>query len=519
MPKKVNLDALIKREDFEAEEFSSSNIPPITTISIEALEKNDFFLRFLRKPDFQRETNEWDINKIVQFIKSSIDGDLIPALILWRSSSGLNFIIDGSHRFSSLFAWINDDYGDGLISKTFYDGDIPDDQMKIADKARKVIRKEIGAYNDFKLALLNQDKKYPDIFKKRLQNIASRALQLQWVEGDVKTAEASFFKINLQAAPINPTEIKLLESRRKPNCIAARAITHAGKGHKYWAKFSEEKQMQIQEISTEINTILFSPKLETPIKTLDIPIGGNPYSSQTLSLIFDFVNITNNISIFSDFKKDLQDDDDGTKTIQFLKKTREVAQEINSIHPGSLGLHPIVYFYSKEGRHKTTSFIATIHFIMELNRMNKKKDFTDIREKFEKIIVDYDYLVQQIGRNYRKSKFSYKHVTEFYFKIIDFLKEGHNTEEVITNIVGTKDFRDLKLQIENEKDRITSSEKKSSTFIKEAFSNPIKCKICNGFIHKNSITIDHIKRKREGGSDNTDNLQLTHPYCNTTYKQ
>ena len=48
--------------------------------------------------------------------------------------------------------------------------------------------------------------------------------------------------------------------------------------------------------------------------------------------------------------------------------------------------------------------------------------------------------------------------------------------------------------------------------------NGLKCKICNGFIHKNSITIDHIERKEDGGKGNSDNGQLSHPYCNTTFK-
>ncbi|WP_372726522.1 HNH endonuclease [Nostoc sp. C057] len=31
-------------------------------------------------------------------------------------------------------------------------------------------------------------------------------------------------------------------------------------------------------------------------------------------------------------------------------------------------------------------------------------------------------------------------------------------------------------------------------------------------------SIDHIKRKADGGLGTLENAQLTHPYCNTTYK-
>ncbi len=51
---KVNLDALIPREDLEAQE-SQSKGQMRQTISIEDLKSDSFFLPFVRKPDFQHE--------------------------------------------------------------------------------------------------------------------------------------------------------------------------------------------------------------------------------------------------------------------------------------------------------------------------------------------------------------------------------------------------------------------------------------------------------------------------------
>lgn len=64
-----------------------------------------------------------------------------------------------------------------------------------------------------------------------------------------------------------------------------------------------------------------------------------------------------------------------------------------------------------------------------------------------------------------------------------------------------------------------SQEKKSAAFIKDALSSGVqKCKICGGYLHRNSISIDHIIRKEDGGLGSLENAQLTHPYCNTTVK-
>ncbi|WP_196513494.1 DUF262 domain-containing protein [Nostoc sp. NZL] len=257
MATKVNLDALIPREDFEVGENSNPGKKK-ETISIGDIEIDSFFFPNIRKPDFQRETNEWDKDKICEFIKTFIQGDLIPAIILWRSTGGYLFGIDGSHRLSALAAWVNDDYGDGTISKLFYDGIIPDEQIKIAQETRKLVNKKFGSYKDIKLARTYPDKFKPEIIR-YAQNLSALALQLQWIEGDASKAENSFFKINQQATLIDKTELKLLESRRKPNSIAARAIIRSGTGHKYWSSFPDEIQNQIQEIAKEINEILFEP--------------------------------------------------------------------------------------------------------------------------------------------------------------------------------------------------------------------------------------------------------------------
>ncbi len=511
---KVNLDAIIPREDFEVEENQSPGKKK-ETISIEDIKSDSFFFINVRKPDFQRETNEWDENKVVQFIKSFIDGDLIPAIILWRSSGGYLFVIDGSHRLSSLVAWVNDDYGDGDITKMFYDGLVPEEQLEIADKTRKLINSTIGSYKDYKLALTHPDKVKSDIVA-NAKNLGALAIQLQWVEGDSSKAENSFFKINQQAAPIDKTELKLLTTRHFPNSIAARAIIRGGKGHKYWSKFNENNQDEIQRLAENINDILFNPKLDTPIKTLDIPIGGKLYAAQTLPLILDFINISNKI----DSKVKLIADTSGENTIQLLKQTFKVAKLVNSNHPSSLGLHPVIYFYSKDGRHKIALFYAIIDFVIQLESKNKLNDFVDTRVGLENIIWHYDYLIQQINRKYRSALNSYRQISEFLYDAMLLLKKGKTEKDVIDELIKSKyDYLTIdKIELETTVSKDFNSNRKSAVYIKDAIESAPKCNICGGLIHKNSISFDHKYRKEDGGLGTIDNGQITHPYCNTGYK-
>ena len=512
---KVNLDAIIPREDFEViGNQNSMNL--FNSISISNF-TGGFFYPFLRKPDFQRETNEWDAKKILEFIESYINGELIPAIILWRNNSGLYFVIDGAHRLSALISWIKDDYGDGDVSKKFYGDSINDEHRDIAENTRKLINKKIGRYIDIIEA---PNKENADVaLVQRAKNLGAYSIQVQWVDGDAKKAEKSFFKINQQPSKIDPTELKILESRRKGNCIAARAIIRGGLGHKYWSDFSAEIQAEIQKLSKEIHEIIYNPTLKTPVKTLDIPLGGKLVSAQSLPLILEFVNTTNNIG--TDFAEKLNDDLDGSETVKYLKNARKLAWRINSVHPSSLGLHPIVYFYSNEGKHKPASFYFTLEFIKELDKKNRYNDFIQVRGKFEEFLLNYDYLIQQMTRKYRGAFAAIPHVVELYFEMLNKLKVNMNIEILVDEIIKLPKFNHLTLSTLTEEKDIFSNfttDTKSEVFIKEAIKNGIRCSICNGFIHKNAMTIDHINRKEDGGKGNVENGQITHPYCNTTYK-
>ena len=73
----------------------------------------------------------------------------------------------------------------------------------------------------------------------------------------------------------------------------------------------------------------------------------------------------------------------------------------------------------------------------------------------------------------------------------------------------------------NDEDEIGESfnaNRKSETYISTALKSVVRCGICGGVVHVNSTSVDHIVRKRDGGLGSAENGQITHPYCNTGYK-
>lgn len=508
MASKVNLDALIPREDFEVLEDISTTTGAITaTLDINGMTKGNLFYAYLRKPDFQRETSEWDAKKIVGLIQNFINGDLIPSLILWHSKGNYIFAIDGAHRISAILAWINDDYGDGEISKAFFET-IPAEQIRIAQQARKIVNGKVGPYSHYKLAATNPKDVSEEIVKNSKQ-LAVSAFQVQWVPTkDPSVAERSFLTINQKATPVSSTERRLIEGRKRPNCITARAVRRSGMGHKYWSHFDDNKQDEIKNLAKRIHELIFVPQFKKPVKSIDFPIAGDPNGGQALQLILNFVNIAN--GIIDKKEEEVGADKDGTATIEYLQKCRHIAEKIRSNESFSLGLHPVVYFYSKEANYKVVSFYAVLDLMLEFDKNpDIQKTFISVRKDFEEFLLEYDQYISQIVRKYREGIKGYKYVKEFYVDIINQLSEKKSKEEVVKylNEKGiSKDNKEF------------SVDAKSEIVINDALKNAPRCKICNGLIDQRAISIDHINRKREGGHGNIENGQITHPYCNTTYK-
>lgn len=516
----ANLDALIIREDFEVKNDQQPPSQLSTTMKVTDLEPESLQFQVMRKPDFQRETANWTPDKVAELVQSFLDGDLIPAVILWRApDSGNIFVIDGAHRLSALIAWVHDDYGDKELSRQFYDNVIPPEQLEAAAATRKLIANKVGSYSEIKFAGQFPERSQSHHVR-RARNLSAFAIQLQWVVGDAKKAEQSFLRINQKATPIDQTELEMIISRSKPNAMASRAMLRAGVGHKYWSAFAGEVQLEIERLAREIYDVLFIPVIETPIKTLDLPVAGRGYSAESVKLIFDFVNLAN--GYVTDKKLlELKPDVDGGQTVAFLKQVRSLAFRISGDHASSLGLHPAVYFYGATGRYQPAAFLAAVRFIQKLEISKGFQKFTAGRDRFEEFILSYRYLTNQIVRKYGSSMKSVEPLVTLYQVIIDGISDKKAEDEIVAAILEQPGLHALKVMDEEDLKygKEFSRETKSKAFLRDAIQKALRCKICNARIHKKSISFDHIKRKEDGGTGDPDNAQMTHPYCNTGFKE
>ncbi|MCF8710159.1 hypothetical protein [Rhizorhapis sp. SPR117] len=215
----------------------------------------------------------------------------------------------------------------------------------------------------------------------------------------------------------------------------------------------------------------------------------------------------------------IQDDPDGESTINYLNNVRKTLRRILSNHASSLGLHPALYFYSKNG---TFQPAALLSYVTLFNDWDTKefKQFTSIREKFEKFILTNSGVTEAI-KTLGSGARSRPRVANLYREIIRLLVGGKTVEEA-TNILSENDLYDFLVRVEPVRDLFAadgaafSRDIKSATFLKDAIPSAPRCPTCGGYMHRNGMQTGHITARRSGGKATLANSAIQHPFCNST---
>lgn len=511
-----NMDALIPRADFAATGDggiqSSDNFQQIHLHNL--IGENNYIYKMLRKPDFQRETNQWSPQQIATLVESFLEGELIPSVILWRSESSNIFVIDGGHRLSALLAWAKNDFGDGTTSHIFFNNEVPRHQKRAADATRGEIQRRIGTYVDWSEKFKNLEAITDPKERRWAGNFSARGLPVQWINGDADKAESSFFKINSQGTALDPIETKILKNRNKPPAIAARSIVRAATGHKYWSRFAPEVQEKIQKEAKAAHALLFSPEVSNPIKTLDLPIGGANSNARALDLIISIAEIadTKHRSLAS-----IENDPDGVETINLLKCTRRLLERICGNSSGSLGLHPAVWFYNQQGRQSEHLLLAVMSIFQKKIQENNPTfflKFTVARRRIENYLVEnkdiLSRFVSAVASGSRQER------AGDMLNLIINTAIADETMPPLEAVAATMKLGSRAIIISEQAGAEFSEEVKSAAFIKSALAASLMCPICSAYLEPSrSITYDHKNDKKNGGDGSVENCSLAHPFCNS----
>ena len=347
----------------------------------------------------------------------------------------------------------------------------------------------------------------------RARRLGTLTLPLQWVKGNAEKAEASFIRINRQAANITPQELELIESRKEPPVIVARAIIQRATCHQYWSSFTRAQQNQIKDLAVSIHELIFHPLLSYPIKSLDLPCGGAVYSSTVLRMIYDLVQLC---------CKSPASGSTAAVTIALLKDVKRAAELMCSNAPSSMRLHPAVYFYSWTGRQHPILFLTWADTLLEQEEKKMLDKFIAVRGGLETFLIGNRPIMNQVIRKYGTKESGKKYVKQILYDIVALLQGGTKLGQIAVKLKENAAYSYLQPEESPYTGVVPtrfSTQVESGLVVQELLGNAQRCPICNGFVPAQAISIDHKKRVIDGGKATASNAQITHPYCNTGFKE
>jgi hypothetical protein len=283
-----------------------------------------------------------------------------------------------------------------------------------------------------------------------------------------------------------------------------------------------EPASKIETAAQSLHQILFEPELQRPVKTLDLPLGGSKGVRSALEVLIEFMLIAvRNQAGRPSTVADQDEDGDGAGTLNTLAASLRLARRITGNDSGSLGLHPAVYFYGPSGVHSGPMFMGTVALIGQRLACNDSSffaKFTAIRMPLEQVLIAEKELIAAILQKHssRRRTESYR---ELLWSLIGRLTAGQTaTPEWLIETSGLKGK--LVTGGVSASTSAFSDNTKSSVFIASALGAALKCAVCGGYIDmEKSVSYDHVMRVRDGGLDEAENCQLTHPYCNQSIRR
>jgi 5-methylcytosine-specific restriction endonuclease McrA len=503
----VNLDALIPRADFF--EVTDTVIADTGVIRISDLKPCPVF-DMLRKPDFQRETDSWSPKQVAKLIETYSKSDIIPSIILWQNGNKI-FIVDGAHRLSALVAWVRNDYGDGELSRKLFSR-IPDHQKALDEETRRLVDELAGpwAQHERTGSMLNM-----------------KDVQVQWLKSPrADQAADAFIRINQGGTVIDPLEARILRSKRSALSIATRIISRGGTGHEYWKHFSDAgARDRAPSLGKEIYKLLFSPTLEMPIKTMDIPLAGFGYGAGALRFAFDLVGLTNELPVPDSTKgkgtdAPLPDDLVGVATVEYLIKARRAIRLILSNEKLSLGLHPALYFYTAGGAFQPAALHNAIAWLLNLERRGKIQDFLNVRGLFEELALTHPAVIKPAAHLLGSGARTRSKMLALFDRTLAILIATPDPIAAWKKLV--REFPHLAEDEREQKQEATKGKSggkfnrgaKNAAALSE-LSHVSKCEICGGLLHKNGKVVDHKQARSSGGRSSSANARWVHPACNS----
>jgi len=524
------LTNIIQRKVMLPEEMSPSMQRDNFEVALTDFEKHPI-IKCLFKADNQRSTECWSVQEIANFIEDCTEDQNINLCILyWKDIHGNIYIIDGAHRLSCIYAWIN---------RYFADEQVPqapnfNDQQK---QDIRYLRNYLGDLADFQKICTDAE------FAEKKSKLGDIKISFRQVLGTPEDARRVFQSINSDTKRLDKYEEYHLRSRGSDAYYAIYACCYINDNKSNLEELQYTRLNELIELGERIHQLLFSTIL----------LDNEMSHGKKIGLVNELMNI-----IAGDQIHNIMSLNQGERVENLMSHLLtilcRIATPVKNAGVPSLGLHPYLYFY-KDQRFQITSFLAWFSIVYEIHeslmqihhRTISFKDFTRVRRSIEFLIANFPVATTEtVGKcssgikGYDRLQIVYKAFiclslemeVDFddekclntfilsmskafkYINFNEFYVErflGGYDDAVVKNVVG---YVESISPISRSKPKAFSALTKSLLKHNFVVGNHNFCLICDGLIYLDSTESDHRIAKAVGGQGVLENGLLVHPICN-----
>lgn len=512
------------------EEMSPSMQRDNFEVALTDFEKHPI-IKCLFKADNQRSTECWSVQEIANFIEDCTEDQNINLCILyWKDIHGNIYIIDGAHRLSCIYAWINRYFADEQVPQAPNFNDPQKQDIRY-------LRNYLGDLADFQRICTDAE------FAEKKSKLEDIKISFRQVLGTPEDARRVFQSINSDTKRLDKYEEYHLRNRGSDAYYAIYACCYINDNKSNLEELQYTRLNELIELGERIHQLLFSTIL----------LDNEMSHGKKIGLVNELMNI-----IAGDQIHNIMSLNQGERVENLMSHLLtilcRIATPVKNAGVPSLGLHPYLYFY-KDQRFQITSFLAWFSIVYEIHESRMQihhrkisfKDFTRVRRSIEFLIANFPVATTETVGKFGSGIKGYDRLQIVYnaficlslemevdfddekclntfilsmskaFKYINFNEFyverflGGYDDVVVKNVVG---YVESISPISRSKPKAFSALTKSLLKHNFVVGNHNFCLICDGLIYLDSTESDHRIAKAVGGQGVLENGLLVHPICN-----
>ena len=524
------LTNIIQRKVMLPEEMSPSMQRDNFEVALTDFEKHPI-IKCLFKADNQRSTECWSVQEIANFIEDCTEDQNINLCILyWKDIHSNIYIIDGAHRLSCIYAWINRYFADEQVTQAPNFNDPQKQDIRY-------LRNYLGDLADFQRICTDAE------FAEKKSKLEDIKISFRQVLGTPEDARRVFQSINSDTKRLDKYEEYHLRNRGSDAYYAIYACCYINDNKSNLEELQYTRLNELIELGERIHQLLFSTIL----------LDNEMSHGKKIGLVNELMNI-----IAGDQIHNIMSLNQGERVENLMSHLLtilcRIATPVKNTGVPSLGFHPYLYFY-KDQRFQITSFLAWFSIVYEIHeslmqihhRTISFKDFTRVRRSIEFLIANFPVATTETVGKFGSGIKGYDRLQIVYkaficlslemevdfddekclntfilsmskaFKYINFNEFyverflGGYDDAVVKHVVG---YVESISPISRPKPKAFSALTKSLLKHNFVVGNHNFCLICDGLIYLDSTESDHRIAKAVGGQGVLENGLLVHPICN-----